>query len=206
MKMAESFEKKIWDALSSINVNDKIEKKNGLTYLSWAWAWGVLMKHYPQSTYTINPPTTELDGSMTVSVTLTIKEDKNEATRFMWLPVMDFKNHAIKNPNSVDINKAKMRCLTKAISMFGLGFYIYAGEDLPEEEKQAQKINEDELNKKRESLIKAVEQSAQKGVDAMGEFWKSLLIEDQKLIGADEKRRIYDNIAKMADANGTANE
>ncbi|MCX8611914.1 MULTISPECIES: DUF1071 domain-containing protein, partial [unclassified Gilliamella] len=86
--MAESFEKKIWDTLSPINVNDKLEKKNGLTYLSWAWAWGVLMKHYPQSTYVINPPTTEFDGSMTVSVTLTIKEDKNEATRFMWLPVM----------------------------------------------------------------------------------------------------------------------
>ncbi|OCG10827.1 hypothetical protein A9G09_11995 [Gilliamella sp. wkB292] len=205
MQMEESFEKKIWDTLSSINVNDKIEKKNGLTYLSWAWAWGVLMKHYPQSTYIINSPAIELDGSMTVSVTLTIKEDKNEATRFMWLPVMDFKNHAIKNPNSVDINKATMRCLTKAISMFGLGFYIYAGEDLPEEEKQAQKINEDELNKKRESLIKAVEQSAQKGIDAMAEFWKSLSIEDQKLIGADEKRRIYESVAKVADANGTEN-
>ena len=203
--MVESFEKKIWDTLSTINVNDKIEKKNGLTYLSWAWAWGVLMKHFPQSTYTINPPTTELDGSMTVSVSLTIREGINETTRYMWLPVMDFKNHAIKNPNSVDINKATMRCLTKAISMFGLGFYIYAGEDLPEEEKQAQKINEDELNKKRESLIKSVEQSAQNGSQAMGEFWKSLSIEEQKLIGTGEKRRIYDSIAKMADANGTAN-
>jgi hypothetical protein len=201
--MAESFEKQIWDSLSAINVNEKVEKKNNLAYLSWAWAWGVLMEYYPQSTYVINPPKTEVDGSMTVGVTLTIRDGDKEASRFMWLPVMDFKNHAIKSPNSVDINKATMRCLTKAISMFGLGFYIYAGEDLPEEEKKVQKVDEEAQNKKRESLIQAVEGAAKKGANAMGELWKTLSIEDQKLIGTDEKRRIYE-IAKGVDC-GTAN-
>lgn len=189
--MSESFEKKIWNTLSPINVNEKVEKKNGLTYLSWAWAWGELMKYFPQSSYTINLPTTEGDGSMTVSVTLTIKEDDNQVTRYMWLPVMDFKNHAIKCPNSVDINKATMRCLTKAISMFGLGFYIYAGEDLPEEEKREQKISEEDFNEIRKSLIKALEDEAQKGAEVMSDFWANHLTQEQrKIIGNDEKERI----------------
>ena len=189
--MSESFEKKIWNTLSPINVNEKVEKKNGLAYLSWAWAWGELMKYFPQSSYTINLPTTEGDGSMTVSVTLTIKEGDNQVTRYMWLPVMDFKNHAIKCPNSVDINKATMRCLTKAISMFGLGFYIYAGEDLPEEEKREQKISEEDFNEIRKSLIKALEDEAQKGAEVMSDFWANHLTQEQrKIIGNDEKERI----------------
>ena len=189
--MSESFEKKIWNTLSPINVNEKVEKKNGLTYLSWAWAWGELMKYFPQSSYTINLPTTEGDGSMTVRVTLTIKEGDNQVTRYMWLPVMDFKNHAIKCPNSVDINKATMRCLTKAISMFGLGFYIYAGEDLPEEEKREQKISEEDFNEIRKSLIKALEDEAQKGAEVMSDFWANHLTQEQrKIIGNDEKERI----------------
>ena len=189
--MSESFEKKIWNTLSPINVNEKVEKKNGLAYLSWAWAWGELMKYFPQSSYTINLPTTEGDGSMTVSVTLTIKEGDNQVTRYMWLPVMDFKNHAIKCPNSVDINKATMRCLTKAISMFGLGFYIYAGEDLPEEEKREQKIGEEDFNEIRKSLIKALEDEAQKGAEVMSDFWANHLTQEQrKIIGNDEKERI----------------
>lgn len=199
--MTNSFEKKVWDTLSVINVNDKIDKKNNLTYLSWAWAWGVLMDEFPQSRYVINEPKIEADGSMTVSVNLTIKEGDNEATRYMWLPVMDFRNQAIKTPNAVDINKATMRCLTKAISMFGLGFYIYAGEDLPEEEKRANKVDEQEQINKRTALVKAVEESAKKGTKAMGEFWKSLPTSDTLLIGEKEKQRIY-QIAKVAD-NGT---
>jgi len=202
--MTESLEQKIWKTLSVINVNEKVKKKNGLTFLSWAWAWEVLMDNFPQSSYVINEPKIESDGSMMVSVTLTIKEGDNQTSRYMWLPVMDYKNQAIKSPNTVDINKAVMRCLTKAISMFGLGFYIYAGEDLPEEEKQAKKINEEENNQKKELLIKSIEDSAKKGTKAMGEFWASLSTEDVNLIGKEEKRRIYE-IAKVVD-NGTANQ
>ncbi|PAU99508.1 hypothetical protein CBG25_19950 [Arsenophonus sp. ENCA] len=135
-----SFQQQVWGTLSAINVNEKIEKKNGLSYLSWAWAWGVLMAHYPESYYTIDTVNYNNDGSAMVSLTLTVKQGDNEFPRKMWLPVMDYRNQAISNPNAVDINKTLMRCLTKAISMFGLGFYIYAGEDfagedLPEQEK-----------------------------------------------------------------------
>lgn len=200
--MTESLESKIWKTLSVINVNDKVEKKNNLTYLSWAWAWGVLMDNFPQSNYVVNEPKTESDGSMMVSVTLTIKDGDREATRCMWLPVMDNRNNAIKSPTTTDINKATMRCLTKTISMFGLGFYIYAGEDLPEEEKKAIKINEQEFDKKFNELKSKLEQSASKGVTAMGEFWKSLSTEDANILGKQEKQRCY-AIAKAVDDGTT---
>lgn len=189
--MEDCFEKRVWQTLSVINVNGRTEKKNGLTYLSWAWAWGVLMEHFPQSSYHVHPLQTESDGSVMVSVTLTIREDSREMARYMWLPVMNHINKAIPNPNSVDINKAIMRCLTKAISMCGLGFYIYAGEDFPEEEK----IESAERTNKRQALIKSVEQAAKKGTGAMKNFWTSLSPEDMQLVGEVEKQRIY-KIAK----------
>ncbi|MFS1563506.1 MAG: DUF1071 domain-containing protein [Candidatus Arsenophonus phytopathogenicus] len=97
-----SFQQQVWETLSAINVNEKIEKKNGLSYLSWAWAWGVLMAHYPESYYVIEPMNYNDDGSAMVSLTLTIKQGDNEFPRKMWLPVMDYRNQAISNPNAVD--------------------------------------------------------------------------------------------------------
>ncbi|MGX2956390.1 Sak single strand annealing protein [Ursidibacter arcticus] len=129
-----SLQKRAWDNLSSINVNDKVEKKNGLSYLSWAWAWGVLMGCYPESTYTLHQDKIMNDGSVMVGITLTIKENNEEFSRDMWLPVMNYSNRAIINPSSVEINKAYMRCLAKAVAMCGLGHYIYAGDDLPQED------------------------------------------------------------------------
>lgn len=120
-------EKEIWETLSKIDVSEHTEKKGNLTYLSWAWAWGVLMKHYPQAAYTVFPITQFPDGTVEVSVELSI----GEAARFMWLPVLNHQNKPISSPNAFEINTAKMRCLTKCIAMFGLGHYIYAGEDLP---------------------------------------------------------------------------
>lgn len=129
-------QKRAWDTLSTINVNDKVEKKNGLSYLSWAWAWGVLMEYYPESCYTLHQDKVMNDGTVMVGVTLTIKDNEESFSRDMWLPVMNFKNAAIVNPNAVDINKSYMRCLAKAIAMCGLGHYIYAGDDLPQEDDQ----------------------------------------------------------------------
>lgn len=131
----QSLQHRAWDLLSKINVNDKTETKGSgkfaLTYLSWAWAWGVLMEHFPESAYEIHQDKILPDDSVMVSVTLTIKDDDEQFSRFMWLPVMDHLNRSIKNPTATDINKATMRCLAKAIAMCGLGHYIYAGEDLP---------------------------------------------------------------------------
>jgi len=126
-----SFHKQAWDTLSSINVNQYTEKKGNLTYLSWAWAWGQLMHNYPASTYSFVEPVTYADGSIEIRCTVELSDGENSLKRDMWLPVMDHKNKAVINPDACQINKTKMRCLTKCLAMFGLGHYIYAGEDLP---------------------------------------------------------------------------
>ena len=121
----------IWATLSQVDVSGRIEKKQNLSFLSWSWAWGTLMEHYPQAEYSFQEPAeAQRDGSVMVYCTVTI----DGLSRQMWLPVMDFKNQAISNPDAVQVNKAKMRCLVKCLAMFGLGHYIYAGEDLPNAE------------------------------------------------------------------------
>jgi hypothetical protein len=128
---------RVWADLSAINVNDHVQKKGNLSYLSWTWAWSTLMAKYPESYYVFQDHS-EADGSVMVECVLTIHEGEEVATRTMWLPVMDHKNKAINNPNARDISDARMRCLVKCLAMFGLGFYIYAGEDIPSAEKEEQ--------------------------------------------------------------------
>ncbi len=132
--------------LLSINVNDHVEKKNGLAYLSWAWAWTEVLKIDPKATWKLEPFGPEPvmffpDESAMVCVSVTIKEN----TKSCLLPVMDNRNKAIKKPDAFEINKAIMRCLAKAISMHGLGLYIYAGEDLPEDQKPAANLTDDQI-------------------------------------------------------------
>jgi len=117
----------VWKTLSAIDCSDKIEKKNGLSYLSWAWAWGIMMDHYPEARYDFLVE--ERDDAHTCTVWC--KVIINDLERMMWLPVMDYKNKAITNPDARAISDTRMRCLTKCLAMFGLGHYIYAGEDLP---------------------------------------------------------------------------
>lgn len=126
--------------LNSINVGDKVEKKNGLTYLSWAWAWAELKKRYPESNYTIYE---DANGNFyhTDGMTAWVKTGVtvNGIEHIEYLPVMDFKNRSIPlaSITSFDVNKAIQRSLTKAVARHGLGLYIYAGEDLPEGEAEA---------------------------------------------------------------------
>lgn len=145
----------VFETLNNINVNEHTEKLSDgnreLTYLSWSWAWAETMKRFPDATYTIEKFNglpyvyDELTGYM-VYTTVTIEGLTHE----MWLPVMDSKNKAMKSKpykystkygeksveaaTMTDINKTIMRCLVKNLAMFGLGLYIYSGEDLPEEE------------------------------------------------------------------------
>lgn len=112
--------------LAGINVNDKVEKKNGLSYLSWAWAVDQLLRNDPTATWSFAEPARWGD---TVMVFCTVTAFGKALT--MQLPVMDHRNKAIPNPDAFAVNTAMMRCLTKAISLHGLGLYIYAGEDLP---------------------------------------------------------------------------
>lgn len=143
-------EKNYFNELFSVNVNEKTEEKNGLTYLSWAWAWAEFCKRYPDANYEVVkfnglPYVYDDNTGYMVYTNVTILG----VTREMWLAVMDSNNYAMKKePYKVvtkyktidvkpatmtDINKTIMRCLTKNLAMFGLGLYIYAGEDLPED-------------------------------------------------------------------------
>ena len=123
--------------LYAVNVNGHTEKKNNLTYLSWAWAWGEIKKRHPDATYTVYENADgwnyHTDGrTCWVKTGVTV----NGIEHIEYLPVMDYKNKSISTENvtSFDVNKAIQRSLTKACARHGLGLYIYAGEDLPEEE------------------------------------------------------------------------
>jgi len=153
-----------FEELNGINVNDYTEKKSvgygdkktSLTYLSWTYAWAEIKKRYPNATYEVKkfennlPYVYDKATGYMVFTSMTIEGITHE----MWLPVMDGANRAMKSePYTIfnkevatatmfDINKTIMRCLVKNIAMFGLGLYIFAGEDLPEEEqdlKEAEK-------------------------------------------------------------------
>lgn len=148
--------------LNAINVNENKEEKNGLSYLSWAWAWAELKKVYPNATYQIRhfdgrPYLYDENLGYLVMTEMTV----DGITHEMWLPVMDSSNNAMKDQiytikkgryestvqpaTMFDINKTIMRCLTKNIAMFGLGLYIYAGEDLPEDEAQKEPKPEQQI-------------------------------------------------------------
>ena len=121
--------------LLKINVNDHVEKKNGLTYLSWAWAWAEVLKIDPAARWTAHewegvPVCYLRNGTAMVKVSVEIKGD----IKTCLLPVINHKNQPIVDPDSFQVNTATMRCLAKCIAMHGLGLYIYAGEDLPEGE------------------------------------------------------------------------
>lgn len=127
----------VFETLNQINVNGHTEKKNGLTYLSWAWAWAEIKKAYPEAFYTIYENKDgwnyHADGK-TAWVKTGVTIEGIEMVEY--LPVMDFKNKSIpvEQLTSFDVNKAIQRSLTKACARHGLGLYIYAGEDLPESE------------------------------------------------------------------------
>lgn len=152
----------IFETLNSINVNDKTEKKNGLTYLSWAWAWGEVKKVAPEATFTIYERDTEFgpvnyftDGrTCWVKTGLTI----NGLEHIEELPVMDFRNNPIPydKVTSTDVNKAVQRSLTKAAARHGLGLYIYAGEDLPESEQEEKPVEAPQrpLNERIDAAVK----------------------------------------------------
>jgi len=138
----------VWNTLSAIDCSKHVEKKNGFTYLSWAWAWSILKQHYPTAQYTkhlfqVNgnnlPYMMDADGNAYVTVTIKIMPENNaesitaleSATEIM--PVLNHANRPIKNPNSFEVNASLQRCMVKAIAALGLGCYIYAGEDMPME-------------------------------------------------------------------------
>ena len=122
-----------YNELRNINVNSHTEKKGQLTYLSWAWAVDTLLQH--DSTATWEFPEPKYFGE---SVMVFCNVTAFGKTMKMQLPVMDNRNNAISNPDARKISDATMRCLAKCIACFGIGLYIYAGEDLPTGEADGQ--------------------------------------------------------------------
>ena len=112
--------------LRQINVSQHIEKKNGLSYLSWSWAVDQLLQLDDNATWEYLEPKAFGDSLMVFC-----KVTAFGKSRTAQLPVMNFRNQAIPNPNAYEVNTAMQRCLAKAISLHGIGLYIYAGEDLP---------------------------------------------------------------------------
>lgn len=132
-----------WAVLSRIDVSSKIEMKNGLSYLSWAWAWGMLRENYPGAWFRKHtssngyPYFIDVQGYAFVMVTVGLDRSGDYEVTEM-LPVLDHRNKPIQGPNSFEVNNALQRCLAKAIAYHGLGHYIYAGEDLPMDQPPAE--------------------------------------------------------------------
>ena len=150
----------IFQTLNAINVNEHTEKKNGLTYLSWAWCWSEVKKAFPEAVYKIYENEhgwNYFTDGKTCWVKTGVKIGDIENIEY--LPIMDFKNKsiALENVTSTDVNKAIQRSLTKACARHGLGLYIYAGEDLPE----GDELEETKGADKKEDLKKATANNSQ---------------------------------------------
>ena len=180
--------KSVFEVLNAIDCNEHVEKKNDLSYLSWAWAWQIVKKNYPDAFYTIYENASGLfyhtDGKTCwVKTGVTI----NGIEHIEYLPVMDFKNKSIplNAVTSFDVNKAIQRSLTKAVARHGLGLYIYAGEDLPEEAKmqkaekesamEDQAVNEMMAATSNEEIKKVWNKYPQYTGDKNGRFYKATI-------------------------------
>lgn len=180
--------KSVFEVLNAIDCNEHVEKKNDLSYLSWAWAWQIVKKNYPDAFYTIYENASGLfyhtDGKTCwVKTGVTI----NGLEHIEYLPVMDLKNKSIplNAVTSFDVNKAIQRSLTKAVARHGLGLYIYAGEDLPEEAKmqkaekesamEEQAVNEMMAATSNEEIKKVWNKYPQYTGDKNGRFYKATI-------------------------------
>lgn len=181
--------------LYAVNVNGHTEKKNNLTYLSWAWAWGEIKKRHPDATYTVYENADgwnyHTDGrTCWVKTGVTV----NGIEHIEYLPVMDYKNKSIsiENVTSFDVNKAIQRSLTKACARHGLGLYIYAGEDLPEEEAaEKQDASRNAKNIAANNIISALAKARGK---SDGEILNALMRQISKPEGTTIESLEYDDL------------
>jgi Protein of unknown function (DUF1071) len=144
-----------YTTLAAINVNDKIEKKNGMSYLSWAWAVDQLLRADPAASWEYREHQKWND---TVMVFCTVTAFGKQMTS--QLPVMDYRNKAISNPDAFAVNTAMQRCLAKAIALHGLGLYIFAGEDVPETDNTISPVKESlkgsDLSAQKKDMLEAL--------------------------------------------------
>lgn len=169
--------------LLKLNVNDHTEKKQNLTYLSWAWAWQQALLADPHATFRVHTFSTAQDGAspvMSINGTGMVWVDVtlNGRTRTGFLPIMDHRNKPILEPDAFQVNTAIMRCMTKTLALFGLGLYIYAGEDLPYDDDAEQEAPRQEPNQAAKNLEFFAEKmvgmvSIAKTAKELREFWKA---------------------------------
>lgn len=177
----------MFDTLYSLDLNDKIEKYNELSYLSWANAWAEFKRCYPSATYRIiKNPSTQLPyfADPFIGIMVYTEVTVDEITHEMWLPVMNTANKAMKfepytyqvwdkaksqyadktvqAATMFDINKTIMRCLVKNLAMFGLGLYIYAGEDVPESDTTESTVKKGAAAKNTARKVRPVQQTGDK--------------------------------------------
>jgi len=160
--------------LRKINVNDYIERKNGLAYLSWSWAVDQLLQLDESASWEYAEP--KCFGE-TMMVFCTVHAFGKSRTA--QLPVMDFRNKAIHNPDAFSVNTAMQRCLAKAISLHGLGMYIYAGEDLPMAEMKESEAKEEITNSK---LIKGVIEAPKASITPMAGALEAFNTDEKDLL------------------------
>lgn len=216
----------IFETLNKKDVGEHTEKKNGLTYLSWAWAWAEFKKVYPNATYEIwkddngRPYISDDNLGYMVFTSVTV----GELTHSMWLPVMDNKNNAMKSAKykitkgrytadvepatMFDVNTAIMRCLTKNLAMFGLGLYIYAGEDLPEDASEADskpstKQTVSNRNEQTDAITAKIKAYADEHGMTMTEIAKDYKLTNSNAT-AERLQEVYDDLAKASTADSKA--
>jgi len=182
-----------FEKLASIDVSKKLEKKNNLPYLSWTWAVDQLLRHDPAANWTYAPPMVFPDGTQMVVCDVTAFGK----TMRSYLPVMDYRNKPIANPDAFATNTAMQRCLVKAIALHGLGLYVYAGEDLPEGAEQPRS----EEPKIDAELLAAVKKTAEKGSDAFRNAWAAYSQETRSKL-----RQHISELQKIAQEADAANE
>jgi hypothetical protein len=209
----------VWKTLSLIDVSDHTEEKNGLTYLSWAWAWGIVKDHYPSAKYTkhlhVGANSSRpymLDENGYAFVTVSVDIEGHSQTEV--LPVLNHANKAVANPDSFQVNTALQRCLAKCCAMHGLGHYIYAGEDLPSGAEPKHTITSSDGKKEEVEGVKLVAEVFNtfipdcQTVPALRKFWS----ENQSARSALEKgdKKLYEevllNFKKHADSLETKGE
>ena len=192
--MADAKKDNVFDILNNVSVNEKVEKKKGsegkeLSYLSWCWAWAEIKKRFPDANYEVVkfngiPYVYDEKTGYMVYTNMTIEGVTHE----MWLPVMDSNNRAMKGePYQVqtakrtftvnaatmfDINKTIMRCLTKNMAMFGLGLYVYSGEDYPESEAEEVKAKAEEQRMQLIAIIDTIKGAS--SVEELQNMWNEL--------------------------------
>jgi len=172
-----------FEKLASINVNDKTEAKNGLTYLSWAWAVDQLLRADPEANWSYPEP--RVCGGGTVMVFCSVTAFGKAMTA--QLPVMNHRNQPIPEPDAFQINTAMQRCLAKAIALHGLGLYIYAGEDVPPSE---HKLPDEQLQAFLTRITEAQDEKA------LREVWKEAATACKEIADAESHRIIKDALAK----------